>query len=845
MSNTLIVTEKRDQAEKLALAMGWQKGNSCYTGNFNSESITVVWASGHLITLMDPDEINKNLSWQDKPDKLLPIPKDYPLKVIETPKNLPRPIHADFLLGNIGKYVGKADKFIIATDSDREGEAIGRRVIEHFNYKGEVKRAWFAAGLDKKSLQQAMNNLKGEFDTIGWFRAAEARGRSDWAYQYLVRAYTFYAKYGKFGSYLSQGQGSAGVMSVGRLQTVVVAMIVRRDQEIKEFVSKEYYNINAGFDFKSNNIETSFSPSVNEDTISRAPEGVTWEPQKPKGDKVPLDKPLFTDKAVVEKFKKLLTENKDKAYISSYEETSEKESPPNTFALTDGQIAIGKALGVDGNLVQIILEDLYEQGWTSYARTSKSELPMNVYTESSERNSLLKSIEQLQGLTSIVTRAIDIHNGKDPQISKFTPKVFVRKEMEHHGIMPTHQVMTPQKLQSISPRKKDKGNKVRHTAAQMQEAYMIIARQFVQAFYPPAVYAAQHIKISVPVVDILGNKESVFKAKGRRLVDEGWKSLFKTKSTSKDKIFPKFAVKELGTLLSVNLKRGRTKPPLRYNEITMGKELENVGKDVPDPKLRKKLKDAEGIGRPATRKSAFETIVARGYVEVKKSEFYSTQRGQDLIKYIPKWLTTPVVSAEWEDYMTKICDQKDDRVAVEMRDKFVKMQMDRIEHLIKYMNDKFLGDLGERASQAPKAVSKKMKDAIKKIAKFHNVEIPRGTLTNPIMASAFFDEYGNKGKAGGDNGGKTRPPSVGQVSLINKIKANLPKKVVFDDEIMGDISKASAFIKTNKKYLPPSPKMLSYLESIIAKLPSGTVVPEDVRLYAKSASEFIDKNKGK
>jgi DNA topoisomerase-3 len=847
MTNTLIVTEKRDQAEKLASAMGWTKGSSCYSGNFNNEHVTVVWASGHLITLKSPDEIDTTLSWQDKPSKLLPIPKTYPLKVIETPKHLPRPIHADFLLENIGKYIKKADKFIIATDSDREGEAIGRRVIEHFEFKGTVKRAWFAAGLDKKSLQQAMSNLKGEFDTIGWFRAAEARGRSDWAYQYLVRAYTFYAKYGKFGTYLSQGQGSAGIMSVGRLQTVIVAMIVRRDQDIKEFISKEYYNINALFDFKNNNIETSFNPLVTEETISRAPEGVTWEPQKPSGDNVPLDKPLFTDKAIAEKFKKTLFENKDKAFISSYKEINEKESPPNTFSLTDGQVAIGKALGVDGNLVQIILEDLYEQGWTSYARTSKSELPMNVYTEASERNSLLKSIAQVQGLSAIVSKAKDIHDGNDPVIAKFTPKVFVRKEMEHHGIMPTHQIMTPPLFQSLSPRKKDKGNKVRHTAKHMQDAYEIIAKQFIQAFYPPAIYAAQHIKISVPVVDLLGNKESVFKAKGRRLVDEGWKGLFKVNSSTKDKIFPKFELNESGELTEVNLKKGRTKPPIRYNEVTMSKELENVGKDVPDPKLRKKLKDAEGIGRPATRKSAIETIVGRGYVEVKKSEFYSTRRGQDLIKYIPKWLTTPVVSAEWEDYMTKICDQKDDTVAVQMRDKFVSMQLERVEHLIGYMNDKFLGDLGERVRTAAKVVTPNMKKAIKNIAEAKGIKIPRGTLTDPLMAQEFFNDnqQNSAGQSSSQNSGQSkRAPSPAQVGLINAIKKSLPSNVEFDEAVMSDISKASKFIKSNNKYMPPTAKMLSYLESIIAKLPSGTIVPDDVRLYSSSASDFINKNKG-
>lgn len=839
MGSILVINEKKDQSEKLATAMGWRKGQFCFEGQFEGKKVECVWASGHLHELIAPDKIDPTLKWSDEPTKLIPISREFKYNLIDN-SHLPKPIQAKVLYENITKRLRYVDEIIIATDADREGEAIARNIIKESGFNGKVRRAWLAAGLDKKSLTTAMANLKGEFDTIGWYRAAQARGFSDWAYQYLVRAYTFYAKYGKFGNFLGQGRGSEGVMSVGRLQTVIVSMIVKREQEIAEFVPKDYYNISGNFIFHSEGFSANYSPKVTEAIISDQPKGVVWEPQKPKNGIPQLDRPLFTDKAVIEEFKKRLIEKSSETYISEYSESTEKESPPNAYALTDAQKEVGKLCGANATLTQVILEDLYEQGWTSYARTSKSELPANLY-DAVERNAVLSHLVNLPQLSHQAQFVMDLHNGNNPKFRPFKPKVFVNKDMEHYGIIPTQQVMTPQAFASLTPKKK-KGAKVLHTADQMRIAYEAIAKRYIQTLYPQAEYGVQSLKINVPVTDLLGHPESVFKTRGKRIIEAGWRDAFPKRQRSEDTILPKMTKGDKGEIRDILTKKSRTKAPPRFTQISLPKELEMVGKEVEDPKLRKLLQKSEGIGRPATRSTAIETILTRGYATVKKEEFYASQKGVDLIKYVPKWLSTPETSALWEDYITKIEAESNDSVASDMRDNFVNMQIEKIEKLIDYMNKKFLPDLGEKMSQAPKQVTQKMKDAIKRIEETKGIKAPRGTLSDPMKASAFLSEHLSSNSSGRGGSGPMQPSSK-QKEFAQRIIDNLPEDhESLDGDIMNNGKLLSEFINKNKKYLPPSQKQLDFLESIVAKLPAGTAVPDEARKYADDCRKFIDKH---
>lgn len=835
----LLLTEKRDQAEKLANAMGWKQGRGCYEGTFEGSPIKVVWARGHLVTLMNPNEVVEGLPWND-PEALLPIPKTFPLKVNDDIPGAPSAAQPKQYVYNIKQHMKGIDEFIIATDSDREGEAIGWLLLKHLGYTGKVRRAWFAAGLDVKSLKDSMASLREPSMTKSWFRASEARSRSDWSYMFLVRAYTFYAEYKFFGNNLGTGGGRERVMSVGRVQTPTLSMIAQRDREIDNFVAKDHFKVSGDFDFptKGTNLVAEYNPKVTREIIDSTPEGVEWELPRvtPKDGEDLLEKPYYTSKSHVNAFKDRLMSAANQATVSSYKETDRKDNPPKTFSLTDAQSAIASACKISANLAQVILEDLYEQGWTSYARTSKSDLPMNFY-EDSERNSLLNSVSQLPELEKASEEAANIHNGNHDDYPKFIPPVFTKKALEHHGIVPTHQVMTPSAFKALSPQKKNDNGKVQHRTEHMQTAYMLVAKQFIQAMYPPATYKQQTIDFEVPVADMLGYPVSAFKATGRILVDGGWRKAFGI-GLNDYKGVPSIATGEQTTLTEVSLDAAKTQPPKRYTEVTLPKSMETIGRSVTDPKMRKLLQNSEGLGTPATRKTVIETLVARSYVEVKKGTYYSTPKGQDLVDAVPEWMSSPEQTALWEDYLVKICDEKNDDTAVAMRDDFVNKQMTALESLISEMNRTMKGECGNREKHiaTPSKVTPKMKDFIKLICERKKIKAPSGVMSNPKKAMEFINEHRSK------NGGK---PSEKQLALLDRIISNLPEGTEIPEDIKTNGKACSAFIDKHIKSMParkPSEKQIELAQKIASNMGDDFKLSDDILNDAKACSAFIDEN---
>jgi DNA topoisomerase-3 len=827
----VLLTEKKDVAEKLVAAMGWSSGPGCWTGVFEGHKITVVTARGHLVTPLAPDEAIPGLKW-DQPEQLLHIPRSIPLKIIDDQPGSAIQSQPRSILANIKKHLDGADELIIGTDSDREGEAIGWMIRDFLGYTGRTRRAWFAAGLDKKSLCEAMSNLKEPHVTKSYYRAAEARSFSDWGYMFLVRAYTHFASYSCFGENLGRGDGKSRVVSVGRVQSPACGMIVLRDAEIENFVSKDHFKISGVFmpDGGQNTLSANYSPVVTQNIIDSSPLGVDWEPSSAvveEGEPEPMDSPMYVGKVEVESFKQRLLASASEARISSYKQNTRNENPPKTFSTTDAVVALCKSMKISAGLAQTILEDLYEQGWTSYPRTSKCDLPANLY-EPSERNAIFSGMFGIDEISEQAKFIADVHNGKSSMYSPFRPKVFSEKPMEHYGILPTSQVMTKENLLSLRPLKKD-GNSVMHTSGHMKDAYLIIAKQFIQAMYPPAKYATQTLSISVPVVDMLGHPESIFKASAEKITDPGWRAAFGAnaeKDTSID-------IQKEGNrviLKSVELKPLSTKPPLRYTETTFLKAMENIGKTVRNPQLKNLLKNSEGIGTSATRKTIVKTLIDRGYVEVKKDTFYSTPKGRDLIKALPDWLSNAETTALWEDYLLKIIAEKDDEKAIVMRNNFVEKQYVRLESQIQQMIRDLSSKMGSKVSNNDGRVSPKMKDLINLIAKKKQIVLDKDILSNFDAAKAFLDAHVSKDDA----------PSDSQRELFDKIAAIIPGGVIVPEGCRDSKKLLSEFIDSNMKYLPPTEGQKKFAESLIQQLPEGEAPPDGVLIYGGVCKVFID-----
>jgi DNA topoisomerase-3 len=337
------------------------------------------------------------------------------------------------------------------------------------------------------------------------------------------------------------------------------------------------------------------------------------------------------------------------------------------------------------------------------------------------------------------------------------------------------------------------------------------------------------------VKDLLNNPKSTFYVKNKTLIEPGWQAAFKKKAASQEQAAPLLAANDKYKLVDVKLKSAETSPPPRYSESTLPKAMETIARQIQDPKLRKLLKNAEGIGTPATRATIVETLLARGYVETSKGVYKPTKKGNDIIQIVPSWLSNPETTAVWEDRLVQICDQRDDSQAVVMRDQFVTKQIEKIEALIVEMDANYRDKKGDKVQPTPSKVSPKMKEFIKSIGKQKNVCIPAGTLTHPAKAKAFLDEH-----AGSFNSSESNGLSQKQLDYLERILKSLPADIAVPEGIRSDKKKAKSFIDNHKKYLPPSEKQIKLAKSLAENLKEGEKPPENFLVYATECSKFID-----
>lgn len=822
---------------------GFSKKGMAYMGKFEGEETVVVPCRGHLLMLQEPQEVMDGVSWQD-PSTLTPLPKEFKMKVVPDSKGFNGPQPKDYI-SNIKQYIGKASEVIIATDADREGEAIGWEVVNHLNFKGNVRRAWFSGGTDLDSYRAAMNKLYPVNRTKSWSRASEARGRSDWFYQLLVRAYTYYSAYGAMGSNLGRGETpQERVVSVGRVQLPVVKMVHDRDEEIRNFISVDHFKLKG--DFTEAHIEANYYPEVTREVIDSEPEGVHWEPSKTvveEGKEAPLDRPLFTDKKVVDAYRERLKEGAETFVIETFSSRKKENHPPKAFSLMSAQREIGKKFPrLDAEALQAIVEDLYEQGWISYPRTEHEEIPVSFY-DKAELVPLLKNMEGLPQIRDMAELARQVHTGEHDSYKKFMPKGFSKKEMEHHGLLPTKQKIDGQKFSELSANKK--GN--RATPEMMQFAYLAICKQYVQMLLPPAIIAEQKVDFSAPIVDMLGNPRSLFKAKAEQVVDQGWMAY--SNSNKKDAAAINFKKGDSVKLNAIDVSSSKTQPPSPYTEIALGDAMSSIGKNIADPKLKALLKHASGLGTPATRSSIIKTVKTRGYLEVKGKNIHCTEKGADLLKVVPERFTSPEMTAVWEDYLMQIQEEKDDQKAIEMRDQFIDKQRNVIEKLIHSLEETYRSKMQEkRVSYSSK--DRKPSDAMIKYAKQiadgsdGKINLPRGLRTSFDICKKFLDEHGS------NNGGGDGAPSEAQVKFATTIYEALSddkKSSINKEEVFSDRKLISEFINTHKSSAKrkPTEGQIKFAKMLIEQLPEGSKVPKDIFDDMSVCSAFIDKNKGK
>ena len=537
----LYLCEKPSQGRDIARVLGANsRGDGCLK---KGNSLIVTWCIGHLVEMANPDDYDKSLKrWSMD---TLPIHPDRWKNSVK-PKTKKQ-------YNIIIKLIKQADHVVIATDADREGEVIAREMMEAAKFSGEVSRLWLSA-LDNTSIQRALKKIKPGSATEDLYAAGLARSRCDWLVgMNLTRLYTLKAK----------SAGYDGVLSVGRVQTPTLRMVVDRDLIIENFVAIDYWDVFAVLD---NSDQNSPNQSFN----------AKWLPSESVSD---------TDGRCINKQSAMavLQQIKDAtATVTSFQKQRRKQNAPLPFSLSTLTQFCDKAFGLGAKQVLDIAQSLYEKHKvTSYPRSDCQYLPKS---QIEDIDAIFKHLGQQQDLKKWVNGADSTRRSRVWNDTKITA---------HHAIIPTTVAANLSKLSEIE-----------------RKVYDAICRYYLAQFYPIHEYDQTTI-----LLDITGE---TFKATGRVTVVDGFKSILARKSTTAgtdDKIneqsLPQVTKGDSIPVVDSQIQQKKTKPPARYTEGTLSKAMENVAREVTDPKLKKILKETTGIGTVATRPNIFEVLLKR------------------------------------------------------------------------------------------------------------------------------------------------------------------------------------------------------------------------------------------
>jgi DNA topoisomerase-3 len=578
MKKSVVIAEKPSVARDIARVLNChKKGN----GFLEGDKYIITWALGHLVTLADPEVYDeKYKTW--KIEDLPMMPKNLKLTVI---KKTSKQFHA------VKSQLHRPDagEIIIATDAGREGELVARWIIEKAKINKPIKRLWISSVTDK-AIKEGFQKLKNGKQYENLYHAAVARSEADW-YVGLnaTRALTT-----KFNAQLSSG----------RVQTPTVAIIAKREEEIRNFIPKKYYGIKA-----------------------KASEGLslTWQDSH-SGDIRTFSK---------EKADKLLQKtNKSQAKITEINKKQKKSYAPQLYDLTELQRDANKAFGYSAKETLSIMQKLYEQHKVlTYPRTDSRYLSSDITDTLKDR---IKACGN-GGYTKLAHQLL-----KKPIK---TNKSFVddSKVSDHHAIIPTEETPVVSKFS-------DKERKI----------YDLVVKRFLAVMYPPFEYEQTTIK-----ADLAGE---TFLAKGKTVLSPGWKEVYENKfeedeensDDMKEQLLPQLAQGDQLKIVSVNQTSGETKPPARFNEATLLSAMENPAKYMAgeEKDLAKTLQKTGGLGTVATRADIIEKLFNSFLIEKKGKDIFLTSKGKQLLDLVPEELRSPALTAEWEQKLEAIAQGK-------------------------------------------------------------------------------------------------------------------------------------------------------------------------------------------
>jgi DNA topoisomerase III len=587
----LIIAEKPSLGRAIAAAIPGQHRRTrlhieCANGD------VVAWCAGHVLEMAPPQDYSAALErWTLE---TLPI----------VPTIWKHRVTASELVAAIRRLLAKAERVVHAGDPDREGQLLVDEVLLHLGWRGPTDRL-LITDLSLDAVRAKLKALEPNERYRPLYEAALARQRADWLYGLnLTRLCTLRARLG----------GYRDVVSVGRVQTPVLGLIVRRGREIDNFVSKPFFGVEALLRTSTGVVLKAVWAVGKELAAALDPDGRL------------LDRELAARTAARVAGKV--------GRVTQHEENPHAEEAPLPYSLATLQIDASRQLGLSAARVLEVAQRLYERQLVTYPRSDCSYLPD---AHRQQARGVLDAVaahapalEQARSMVDLSRRSRAWNGGK---------------VTAHHGIIPTATA----------------GSGV-HLDETERSLYELVARRYVQQFMPEFEYVQTRVEI-----DIGGER---FMARGRRTVGRGWRELQprgsepdeaapeEREAAADDIVVPPLAVGESLVCAGARVLEKRTQPPKPFTDASLIQAMIQVAKYVTDPQARQILVGTDGIGTPATRAEIIERLFKRGYVERRKKQIRSTPVGRALIAALPAVATRPDMTAVWESHLARVQDRQ-------------------------------------------------------------------------------------------------------------------------------------------------------------------------------------------
>lgn len=576
MGKTLVIAEKPSVARDIAKTLGVSGKNEGY---LTGENYVVSWAIGHLVTLAEPEAYDvKYKKWNFE---TLPIlPDSMKLEAIKKTRSQLKVLHKLM-------HSREIDEIICATDSGREGELIFRYIYEITQCRKPFRRLWISS-MTETAIREGFAHLQdgSHYDLL--YHSARCRAEADWLVgMNASRAYTI--RYG-------------ALLSIGRVQTPTLALIVEKQKEIDAFVPQDYFEVQADFEQY-----TGF-----------------W-----------IDEKANTRLDLREKAEQIAERVKgQRGIVSEIVKEEKRQLPPLLYDLTELQRECNRKFGFSAKKTLDIAQSLYEKRkMITYPRTDSRYLSDDMVGKIKQTLGRLKDVPEFSPYAAEV-----LAKEKLPLSKRIIDN---SKVTDHHAIIPT-----------------DTRLRTDHLTPEENKVFSLVAARFLAVFYPAYVYEATKVYTKVGL--------DTFLSKGKTILQEGWQAVEKAllPETRKNKTekeeeqqLPPLTEQQPVLVKGAKVLDKKTKAPPPYTESTLLSAMENAGRFVEDEELKEQMKDS-GLGTPATRAAIIERLLSVGYIMRKGKTLVPTEKGQKLIAVVPEELRSPQTTGKWEKGLSSIAKGK-------------------------------------------------------------------------------------------------------------------------------------------------------------------------------------------